>query len=108
MSRGPVDEGSHQKNLIERPATQTMTVTTVTIEMTSSSVWWSVQLRFEPLGQPPFSERLLVHTAAALPTGRSISWSHPALRQRADLPRCAPCLTMQRWARLPGRPAMRR
>ena len=44
-----------------------MTVTTVTIEMTSSSVWWSVQLRFEPLGQPHFSERLLVHTAAALP-----------------------------------------
>lgn len=63
--RGALDSiiGDSQQGqaLIDRHADKPMTPTNVSLEMMPSSVWWTVEIRYEMPGEPPYSEHVLVH-----------------------------------------------
>ena len=69
--RGALDsiigDSPQREALIDRHADKPMTPTSVSMEMMVSSVWWTVEIRYEPPGQQPYSEHLLVHPRSDSP-----------------------------------------
>lgn len=62
-----IGESQQRQALIDRHAGTPMTPTSVSMEMTVSSAWWTAAIRYELPGQQAYTEHLLVHPRSDSP-----------------------------------------